>query len=223
MTKILKKVQLSTEQSTPKSADPTKGTQTNPYSQEEMAQLQEEGTWEGGYVEGIGPVPMIMGGINSCDGSSNRVYVHAGSNSETKDLPFDYDYYCTKNPRAVVNVSWDEGYTDISGAGKYEYLVKSNVSIYASDFSEGDLPFTFDGENTTVILKVIVEGNGTASGDWTKIADGQYKITGTLPFKWVIKGEHMEDLVYDKKHQKSDYFHRCCCFSLRTTGYDGFC
>ena len=30
MNKILKKVQLSTEQSTPMSADPTKGTQTNP-------------------------------------------------------------------------------------------------------------------------------------------------------------------------------------------------
>jgi hypothetical protein len=54
MTKILKKVQLSTEQSTPKSADPTKGTVTNPFTQVEMATLQEEGTWNGGYVEGQG-------------------------------------------------------------------------------------------------------------------------------------------------------------------------
>lgn len=59
MTKILKKVQLSTEQSTPKSADPTKGTQINPFTQEEMTALQEEGTWNGGYVEGMGLVPMM--------------------------------------------------------------------------------------------------------------------------------------------------------------------
>lgn len=56
MAKILKKVQLSTEQSARKSADPTKGTQTNPYTQGEMASLQEEGTWRGGYVEEIGYV-----------------------------------------------------------------------------------------------------------------------------------------------------------------------
>ena len=54
MTKILKKVQLNTEQTTSQSADPTKGTQTNPYTQVEMTQLQEEGTWNGGYVEGMG-------------------------------------------------------------------------------------------------------------------------------------------------------------------------
>lgn len=54
MTKILKKVQLSTEQSTPKSAEPTKGTQTNPYTEQEMRMLQEQSAWNGGYVEGMG-------------------------------------------------------------------------------------------------------------------------------------------------------------------------
>ena len=48
MTKILKKVQLSAEQSTPMSADPTKGTPIKPFTQEEMTQLQKEGMWEGG-------------------------------------------------------------------------------------------------------------------------------------------------------------------------------
>jgi hypothetical protein len=60
MTKILKKVQLSAEQSTPMSADPTKGTQTNPYTQVEMAQLQEAGAWNGGYVEGMGYIVPMM-------------------------------------------------------------------------------------------------------------------------------------------------------------------
>ena len=200
MTKILKKVQLSTEQSTLKSADPTKGTAENPYSQVEMATLQEEGTWNGGYVEGMGLVPMMS--VNSYDGSINRVYVQAGSISETKDLPFDYNQYCSKKPGATVNVSWDEGYTDISEAGIDEYLVKSNVTVFASDYSKGELPFTFDGNNTTVVLKVLAEDRGTASGDWDKIADGQYKIIGTLPFRWVIKGENEEDLVYDKNNHK---------------------
>ena len=56
MNKILKKVQLSTEQSTPMSADPTKGTQTNPYTEQEMRMLQANETWPGGYVEEIGYV-----------------------------------------------------------------------------------------------------------------------------------------------------------------------
>ena len=56
MTKILKKVRLSAEQSTPMSADPTKGTQTNPYTELEMRMLQVNETWPGGYVEGVGYV-----------------------------------------------------------------------------------------------------------------------------------------------------------------------
>ena len=71
MTKILKKVQLSTEQSTPNSADPTKGTQTNPYTQVEMATLQEEGTWNGGYVEGMGYMaPMMMNDLESSESTA---------------------------------------------------------------------------------------------------------------------------------------------------------
>lgn len=72
MTKILKKVQLSTEQSTPMSADPTKGTQTNPYTQVEMATLQEEGTWNGGYVEGMGYIVPMMMGSDSGSGSGEH-------------------------------------------------------------------------------------------------------------------------------------------------------
>ena len=74
MTKILKKVQLSSEQSTLKSADPTKGTQINPYSQEEMAQLQEEGTWNGGYVEGMGLIVPMMAMLDS-SGSNINPYI----------------------------------------------------------------------------------------------------------------------------------------------------
>ena len=46
MAKILKKVQLSTEQVTQKSADPTKGTLINPFTQAEMEQFQEMILWK---------------------------------------------------------------------------------------------------------------------------------------------------------------------------------
>ena len=56
MTKLIKKVQLTFEQDNSQHADPTKGTQTNPYTQEEMAQLLAQDGWQGGYVESVGHV-----------------------------------------------------------------------------------------------------------------------------------------------------------------------
>ncbi len=69
MAKILKKVQLSTEQSISQSADSTKGTQSNPYTQEEMSQLQAQETWQGGYVEAMGMVPAMTEGMGASSGS----------------------------------------------------------------------------------------------------------------------------------------------------------
>ncbi len=108
MTKILKKVQLSTEQSTPKSADPTKGTQTNPYTQVEMATLQEEGTWNGGYVEGMGYiVPMMMGSDSS--GSDANPYIQGTHEFlYSKIVPIAY-------PAAGFNANFTaSGYLDIN-------------------------------------------------------------------------------------------------------------
>jgi hypothetical protein len=86
MTKILKKVQLSTEQSISKSADPTKGTQTNPFTQVEMATLQEEGIWNGGYVERMGYVPSNAnyGGMSD---SGYYIYIYSTF------VPIDYVYH----------------------------------------------------------------------------------------------------------------------------------
>ena len=65
MTKIIKKVTLNapastSTPSTPSASsgqtgvDPTKGTQTNPYTQEEFYSLLDLGIWSGGWVEGMG-------------------------------------------------------------------------------------------------------------------------------------------------------------------------
>ena len=54
MTKILKKVQLSTEQSARKSANTSKGTVTNPFTKQEYRAMVQEQNWVGGYVEGEG-------------------------------------------------------------------------------------------------------------------------------------------------------------------------
>lgn len=72
MSKILKKVQLSTGQCTQNSADPTKGTESNPYSQEEMLILLRDSTWNGGYVEGMGYVVPMMMGVGDSSGSGNE-------------------------------------------------------------------------------------------------------------------------------------------------------
>ena len=62
MTKIIKKVTLNApaSTSTPSTSsgqtgvDPTKGTETNPYTQEEFYSLLDLGIWPGGWVEGMG-------------------------------------------------------------------------------------------------------------------------------------------------------------------------
>lgn len=72
MAKILKKVQLSTEQSISQSVDPTKGTQSNPYTQKEMSQLQAQEAWQGGYVEAMGMVPAMTEGMGASSGSGSE-------------------------------------------------------------------------------------------------------------------------------------------------------
>ena len=54
MAKIIKKVTLNAPASTSTGVDPTKGTQTNTYTQEEFYSLLDLGIWSGGWVEGMG-------------------------------------------------------------------------------------------------------------------------------------------------------------------------
>lgn len=54
MAKVIKKIYLSAESGTGVNEAVLKGTPENPYTQLEMQQLQTQGTWNGGYVEGEG-------------------------------------------------------------------------------------------------------------------------------------------------------------------------
>lgn len=126
MTKILKKVQLSAEQSTPKSADPTKGTQTNPYTQVEMASLQEEGTWNGGYVEGMGYIVPMMEILDS-SGSDVNPYIqgiHVFNFSKIIIVAY---------PAAGNNANFTAtGYINISG---YKLDVSATLKAYNHSFT----------------------------------------------------------------------------------------
>lgn len=61
MTKIIKKVQLESEQKNTTQTSAYKGTQSTPFSQSEFEQLLQEETWPGGYVEGMGYVVPAAG------------------------------------------------------------------------------------------------------------------------------------------------------------------
>lgn len=60
MTKMIKKVQLNSEQGDTTQINAYKGTSSSPYQQSEFERLILEETWSGGYVEGMGyVVPMV--------------------------------------------------------------------------------------------------------------------------------------------------------------------
>lgn len=105
MTKILKKVQLCTEQSTLKNADPTKGTQTNPYTQKEMAILQEEGAWNGGYVEGMGYMAPMMSMLDSSGSYPKRIIKIKGGKKNSQTVKIDnFDEFSV-----YLKFSWESG------------------------------------------------------------------------------------------------------------------
>lgn len=135
MTKILKKVQLSTEQSARKSVDPTKGTQTNPFTQVEMATLQEEGIWNGGYVERMGYVPSNAnyGGMSD---SGYYIYIYSTF------VPIDTILHHTfENPDDFekINVTDIDLKADIKG-----YIITIKVCVTIKDNNASGIDFIPD-------------------------------------------------------------------------------
>ena len=174
MTKILKKVQLSTEQSTPKSADPTKGTPIKPFTQEEMTQLQKEGMWDGGYVEGMGYVVGFRGELEEHASPSivypdngtvlyPGIYVPRGSYHD-----FHASFETSDIVDGQVHLSWLSGYTGTGSCGVVPDWWKSNIS------AQFVLPPHFDYENN----KMTQIDGPTYPADvfWKKITSGVYSI-----------------------------------------------
>ena len=145
MAKILKKVQLSTEQSTPMSADPMKGTQENPYSQEEFAAVP-DGAWKGGYVEGAGYVAPASRGSYPDTGNVlyPGIYVDAGR--------FQADHQPYNGVELEVRVWWTSGYT-------------GNINYYSDPdwFASGIRADTTPRVSNSVVAY------------WEKVSDGVYR------------------------------------------------
>lgn len=170
MTKILKKVQLSAEQSTPMSADPTKGTQTNPYTELEMRMLQVNETWPGGYVEGVGYVTSydMWDELYSISGLSPYMIIkiaqllmtltpfaaecfwHHVKGKGDMVLP-DEEWEKVKKIVGTINPSENTKYKIIEGDKTY---FSKHVSFYDTEFANslGTSTITFDSNGNPIGL-----------------------------------------------------------------------
>ena len=95
MTTKIKKVTLKSLKGENTQVDPTKGTVTNPFTQEEYNSLCNTGEWPGGYVETMGYVaPPMMDGMSDGSGSGSddtensivskaRTYLGKNENDDT--------------------------------------------------------------------------------------------------------------------------------------------
>ena len=192
MTKILKKVPLSTEQSTPKSADPTKGIQANPFTQEEMTALQEEGAWEGGYVEGLGYVAGLRGDpeqhaspsiVYPDDGTViyPGIYVPRGSYNANHAHLDPTNHFETQ-----VHLSWQSGYTGIGSGGIVPDWWQSNIAAAFTflQYIDEDILYEIDGPVLPNIF-------------WKKISNGIYSIG--IKFKYYCKKYNRNTAIGDEE------------------------
>ena len=86
-----------------KGIDPSKGTVTNPFTQEEYNKLCHTGTWSGGYVEAMGYVaPPMMDGMDDGSGSSGSSPYDNILNTILQSLPSALSNLITSGQIAVV-------------------------------------------------------------------------------------------------------------------------
>lgn len=179
MTKILKKVRLSAEQSTPMSADPTKGTQTNPYTELEMRMLQVNETWPGGYVEGVGYVTSydMWDELYSISGLSPYMIIkiaqllmtltpfaaecfwHHVKRKGDMVLP-DEEWENVKKIVGTIKPSENETYKIIENGVTY---YAKHVSFYGTEFANalGTSIITFNSSGNPIGLYDLYDFNGT--------------------------------------------------------------
>ena len=182
MNKILKKVQLCTEQSTPKSEDPTKGTQTNPYTQVEMATLQEEGTWNGGYVEGMGYIVPMMS-VNSGSGSGQHGTIYFFDNC---------GYFKKTEPNNLL--------TDAVQINqeKYELYTSFSYSIVEREVIDGDpetpsTPYLVISGFPYALFKFLADHSIV---EWQAIYNGGAGVSNST--SCIIRTQHQDDCFVDE-------------------------
>ena len=111
MTKIIKKVTLNAPASISTGVDPTKGTVTNPFTQVEMATLQEEGKWNGG-ITTINIINMKYI-VNMLLIMTSSVFLACSSNTITKA---QIDNVCTQTTAIEKGVRL----TNLMCSGNYD-------------------------------------------------------------------------------------------------------
>ena len=167
-------------------ADPTKGTQTNPYTLVEMASLQEVGTWNGGYVAGMGYVPSTVIVSGTPDLS---YYIYLYSLFE----PIDKIYHHT-----FVNPGESEGteLTDIHVKADIKgYIITIKVSITIKDINTtSGIHLDYDFTGDIKILK-LEDGNGSPDSDGKYNYQFVLKLPEIIPptIKLTIKCGYLHD------------------------------
>lgn len=151
MNDFLKTIKLDAQSESSMKDDPTKGTQENPYSQEEFAAIP-EGVWKGGYVAGAGYVAPAARGSYPDTGNVQYpgIWVDAGKFQADHE---DVNNWSPNGIGTTVNVTWDSGYT-------------GNANIY------GDPDWIQSGIKASIVREVHL-GN-VIMAHWKKISDGVY-------------------------------------------------
>ena len=153
MVKFINHIELTGLEASQQQTDPTKGTVTNPYTQEEHDAFA-SGTWPGGYVEGVGyvvPDRQVTALESSYPDTGNVMY--PGIFVEAGRFKADHQEFFGVSDN-TINVWWDSGFTgNFNLLGDPEWF-HSNISA--------------DSE--------LHGSNGITTANWAKIEDGVYKV-----------------------------------------------
>ena len=174
-----------------KDIDPSKGTVTNPFTQEEYNSLCNTGEWPGGYVEAMGYVapPMMDGGDDGSGSGSgdieddDRLYrpyigilVSNGSKTVNDEIPFLSDLQSASNMPMNVVVSWSEGRTGAM------YGNESVISFGNVNYEETELQ-TDQG----IVLHTQSTQPTASNGEWYKTSKNHYEIHFKINYSWEFK------------------------------------
>ena len=197
MTKLIKKVQLGSEPKTSRHADSAKGTQTNPYTQEEMTQLLAQEAWQGGYVEGTGYIaPVLTSGIFSSSITlSDLLELVSGltnfSSFERKCLKHYLQgtgngLVLSQEEWAIVlnavpeNIEYKKG-TEFTYNNQTDY--KCLVSFYNNsdlDWALGSATVTFTENGSPVGISDTYDFNALSEGNRSNMAEKLTRIMGYM-------------------------------------------
>ena len=131
-----------------KDIDPSKGTVTNPFTQEEYNSLNQTGEWPGGYVEAMGYVaPPMMDGMGDGSGCGSEpvihLYITAGNNirSQTEKVD-DFDEFSV-----YAEFSWNEDFYFKTTINAQCNNLPETITTAAKTTDEGTFYYVYELKN----------------------------------------------------------------------------